>query len=87
MLLREGGIFAPLIEYPGGPAERYFRVVVNASHTRDQVRTLVRALGQTMDATREMFDIVMPTERVEIKLTSRERERAVFVTSTPKTAR
>lgn len=44
--LHELGILAPLISYPGGPAERYFRVVVNASHTPEEIARLGRALGE-----------------------------------------
>jgi len=51
-MLMEQGVFAPLISYPGGPAERYFRVVVNAAHTSEQIDTLCRLLAQAMDATR-----------------------------------
>lgn len=38
-LLAEG-ILAPLIEYPGGPCERYFRVVINAMHTAADIERL-----------------------------------------------
>lgn len=38
------GILAPLIDYPGGPCPRYFRVVVNASHTPAQIDRLGAAL-------------------------------------------
>ncbi len=51
-MLLEQGVFAPLISYPGGPAERYFRVVVNAAHTSEQIDTLCRLLAQAMDTTR-----------------------------------
>lgn len=43
-LLRDG-ILAPLIEYPGGPAERYFRVTVNAAHTPEQIQRLIAAFA------------------------------------------
>lgn len=52
-VLKERGIFAPLIEYPGGPAERYFRVVVNALHTPEQIERLGRELARVIDATRD----------------------------------
>ncbi len=51
-MLLEQGVFAPLISYPGGPAERYFRVVVNASHTPEQIDTLCRLLAEAMESTR-----------------------------------
>jgi len=43
-LLRDG-ILAPLIEYPGGPAERYFRVTVNAAHTPEMIQRMVAAFA------------------------------------------
>lgn len=48
--LHEQGILAPLISYPGGPAERYFRVVVNASHTSGDIRRLGQSLGEALAA-------------------------------------
>jgi 8-amino-7-oxononanoate synthase len=48
------GLFVPVISYPNGPAERYFRVVVNAEHTLDQIDVLIRSFAQAMDATREV---------------------------------
>ncbi|MCC6970319.1 MAG: aminotransferase class I/II-fold pyridoxal phosphate-dependent enzyme [Phycisphaerales bacterium] len=43
-LLRDG-ILAPHIEYPGGPADRYFRVTVNAAHTSEQIQRLIGAFA------------------------------------------
>jgi len=51
--LKDKGLFAPLIAYPGGPAERYFRVVVNARHDARQIDGLARELAAAMDATRD----------------------------------
>jgi len=48
-LLRDG-ILAPLIEYPGGPAERFFRVTVNAAHTPEQILRLVAAVAGQLRA-------------------------------------
>lgn len=42
------GILAPLIEYPGGPAERYFRVVVNARHTPADIQRLGESLRRAI---------------------------------------
>jgi 7-keto-8-aminopelargonate synthetase-like enzyme len=42
----EAGILAPLIDYPGGPCPRYFRVVVNAAHTPGEIDRL----GETLAA-------------------------------------
>ena len=56
--LIEQGLFAPLIEYPGGPADRYFRVVVNAMHTAQQIDRLARDLSRALDATRECEGLV-----------------------------
>lgn len=38
--LLEQGLFAPVIEYPGGPADRYFRITLTAQHTRAQIDAL-----------------------------------------------
>lgn len=43
--LFERGILAPLIEYPGGPAARYFRLSVTAAHTPEQIDRLGRELA------------------------------------------
>lgn len=51
-MLLDAGLFAPLIEYPGGPADRYFRVVVNAQHTPQQIDRLGRDLARALEATR-----------------------------------
>lgn len=44
------GILAPLIEYPGGPCERYFRVVINAMHTAADIERLGDKLERAMKA-------------------------------------
>jgi 8-amino-7-oxononanoate synthase len=51
-MMMDEGVFAPLIEYPGGPAERYFRVVVNAQHTPEQIDALGRELARALEGTR-----------------------------------
>lgn len=38
--LLERGVLVPLIDYPGGPAPRYFRLVVTAAHTSSDIATL-----------------------------------------------
>lgn len=38
--LLERGVLVPLIDYPGGPAPRYFRLVVTAAHTPADIETL-----------------------------------------------
>lgn len=43
--LFERGILAPLIEYPGGPGSRYFRLAVTAAHTPEQIDRLGRELA------------------------------------------
>jgi 8-amino-7-oxononanoate synthase len=45
------GVLAPLIQYPGGPAETYFRVVVNAAHTPEHIATLISELHAALEAT------------------------------------
>lgn len=44
------GIYAPLIEYPGGPAERYFRLTITAAHTPQHLSTLADALSAALTA-------------------------------------
>ncbi|MBL8875807.1 MAG: pyridoxal phosphate-dependent aminotransferase family protein [Phycisphaerae bacterium] len=48
--LVEDGFLAPLIAYPGGPSDFYFRVTVNAMHTAEQIDGLVAAFGRAIDA-------------------------------------
>lgn len=45
------GILAPLIDYPGGPTPLYFRIVVNAAHTPEQIARLAAALGDALAST------------------------------------
>lgn len=47
-LLLNDGILAPLIEYPGGPCARYFRVVLNAMHTAADVDRLTESLDRAL---------------------------------------
>lgn len=44
----ERGILAPLIEYPGGPTTRYFRLTVNAEHTPQQIQRLIDELARQL---------------------------------------
>ena len=46
--LFQGGIYAPYIEYPGGPTDRFFRLTVSAKHTPDQIRQLGEAISQAL---------------------------------------
>jgi len=48
--LHAQGIYAPLIEYPGGPSPRYFRLTVTAQHTAQQIARL----GIELDAAMKM---------------------------------
>ncbi|MFO0831021.1 MAG: pyridoxal phosphate-dependent aminotransferase family protein [Phycisphaerales bacterium] len=71
-MLLDAGLFAPLIEYPGGPADRYFRVVVNAQHTAQQIDRLGRDLARALEATRadtpsRRVPVHMGVEVVEFK--------------------
>jgi 7-keto-8-aminopelargonate synthetase-like enzyme len=38
-------IYPPLVKYPGGPSEGYFRFVISSEHTRRQLDTLVKVLS------------------------------------------
>jgi 8-amino-7-oxononanoate synthase len=42
------GVLAPLIEYPGGPSPRYFRIVVNAAHTPADMDRLEASLERAL---------------------------------------
>lgn len=44
----EAGILAPLIDYPGGPCPRYFRLVVNAAHTPGEIDRLGETLASAL---------------------------------------
>ena len=43
--LADAGFRVPLIRYPGGPAEAYFRLSVNAEHSLDQIDCLLGAIA------------------------------------------
>ena len=47
--LRARGIAVPLIRYPGGAWERYFRVSVTARHTPAQIDLLMRTIREVLD--------------------------------------
>ena len=49
--LHAQGIYAPLIEYPGGPSPRYFRLTVTAQHTPQQIARLGIELDAAMKST------------------------------------
>ncbi|CAG1008197.1 glycine C-acetyltransferase [Phycisphaerales bacterium] len=44
-LLTEG-LYAPLIEYPGGPTDQFFRITVTAAHTPEQIDRLLAAFAR-----------------------------------------
>jgi 8-amino-7-oxononanoate synthase len=46
----DAGYYAPLIEYPGGPGERFFRLSVTAVHTRAQIEGLIQAMRRHVAA-------------------------------------
>lgn len=48
--LLDDGILAPYIKYPNGPAEMFFRVVVNAAHTAEQIDRLAEAFARRLPA-------------------------------------
>ncbi|HRQ72394.1 MAG TPA: aminotransferase class I/II-fold pyridoxal phosphate-dependent enzyme [Phycisphaerales bacterium] len=43
--LTAAGFRVPLIDYPGGPAPTYFRLMVSSEHTPDQIDSLAAALA------------------------------------------
>lgn len=46
--LLERGVFAPVIEYPGGPAQRYFRITLTAQHSHSQIDQLADGFAALM---------------------------------------
>lgn len=44
----ERGIILPLMDYPNGPAPMYFRMSVNASHTREQIEYFGETLHEVL---------------------------------------
>ena len=50
--LRGEGVLAPYIRYPGGPPEGFFRLVVNAAHSLEQIERLVELLERHAGSTR-----------------------------------
>lgn len=46
--LLASGVLVPLIDYPGGPAPRYFRLVVSAAHTPDDITRLEHDLNRAL---------------------------------------
>jgi 8-amino-7-oxononanoate synthase len=42
------GVLTPLIDYPGGPTPLYFRIVVNACHSVEQIERLLSTLREAM---------------------------------------
>ena len=43
--LLAGGVYPPLVKYPGGPAGGYFRFAVSSEHSRKQLDAVIEALG------------------------------------------
>lgn len=43
--LLHDGVYAPFIEYPGGPTDCFFRVTVNAAHTHEHLDRLLHGLA------------------------------------------
>lgn len=58
-LLHEAGVLAPLIDYPGGPAPLYFRIVVNAMHTQEQIDRLGAELTKALASTEQMPNLAV----------------------------
>jgi 7-keto-8-aminopelargonate synthetase-like enzyme len=50
--LRDEGFLAPMISYPGGPANEFFRWTVSASHSEEQIDQLLAALSRQIGAGR-----------------------------------
>lgn len=50
--LRDAGVLAPYIRYPGGPPEGFFRIAVNAAHSLGQIERLIELLERHAGAAR-----------------------------------
>ena len=48
--LLAAGVYPPLIKYPGGPPNGYFRFVISSEHTRAQLDTLLKVLCRYVKA-------------------------------------
>lgn len=46
--LLDAGIYAPYIEYPGGPTQRFFRLTACAKHTPEHIQRLGDALAKVL---------------------------------------
>lgn len=46
--LRNAGVLAPLIEYPGGPARIFFRLIVTSQHALPQIDAMLDILGESL---------------------------------------
>jgi 7-keto-8-aminopelargonate synthetase-like enzyme len=49
--MREQGIIAPLIAYPGGITNLYFRLIATSEHTTEQIEQLGHALCRAIERT------------------------------------
>lgn len=57
------GVLTPLIDYPGGPTPLYFRIVVNACHSVEQIERLLSSLREAMGLTSARLSVVEVGER------------------------
>ncbi len=48
-MLEERGVLLPLMDYPNGPAPKYFRLAINAAHTHEQIDRFGRVLGEVLE--------------------------------------
>ncbi|MFG0242307.1 MAG: aminotransferase class I/II-fold pyridoxal phosphate-dependent enzyme [Phycisphaerales bacterium JB054] len=64
--LLEDGYRVPLIRYPGGPAEAYFRLSVNAAHTGEQIDGLLHAFERRLSS-----ETHLPTATATVQHTPR----------------
>lgn len=53
-MLARAAIHAPLICYPGGPANGYFRFVISSEHTPRQLESLVKVLTRFFELRRDL---------------------------------
>jgi 7-keto-8-aminopelargonate synthetase-like enzyme len=48
-MLEERGVLLTLMDYPNGPAPKYFRLAINASHTHEQIDRFAQVLGDVLE--------------------------------------
>ena len=61
--MRHEGFLLPLICYPGGPADAYFRLSITAAHSPKEINAMADALACAIKTTRTHTDPLLPLDR------------------------